>query len=81
MPIYPHDQKISAQPYRPCKIDGLTKAISRFDRWWLSVIVVTTVDVLNFLELQRPNSRFMTTLDVLIAIPVIPFEASRTSTR
>jgi hypothetical protein len=36
VPIYPHDQKISAQPYRPCKIDGVTKAISRFDRWWLS---------------------------------------------
>jgi hypothetical protein len=30
------------------------------------------VDVLNFLEIQRPNFRFMTTLDVLIAIPVIP---------
>ena len=30
------------------------------------------VDVLNFLEVQRSNFRFMTTVDVLIAIPVIP---------
>ena len=30
------------------------------------------VDVLNFLEIQRSNFRFMTTLDVLIAIPIIP---------
>jgi hypothetical protein len=51
----------------------LRTGVSRFDCWSLSVIVVTTVDVLNFLELQRSNSRFMTTLDVLIAIPAIPF--------
>jgi hypothetical protein len=33
---------------------------------------VSPVDVLNFLEVQRLNPAFMTTVDVLVAIPVIP---------